>query len=468
MRLLQPVNPTPDQLPILAHHKPGFTLIRGAAGSGKTTAALLRLRQLCKARISRRERLELIEPVRVLVLTYNRTLEGYVAELARQQVPDSPGLFLRVNTFGKWATDLVGYSPVAENARLARKIKQLGQGIPLDPDFLVNEVDYALGRLHPSDIDRYLTVKRQGRGQSPRVDTELRKKILDEVITPYLEWKVSDGVRDWHDLALDAAQVINPHFQSDVVIVDEAQDFTANQMRAIVRHLAEDHSTTFVIDATQRIYPRFFAWTEVGVRIPSGATFPLKRNYRNTKEIAALARKLVEGLPLEDDGMLPDFEACQREGDTPTMLVGTFSQQVDHALQTIKASVSMPNESIAFLHPKGGQWFSFLRRRLREEGIQWCELTRAEMWPSGSESVALCTIHSAKGLEFDHVFMLGLNGQVVPQGSDEGDDAGSALRRLVAMGVGRARKTVTIGYKSDDRPALVQLLDPAAYNEVTL
>ena len=107
MRILPPVPPTPEQLKILADDKPGFVLIRGAAGSGKTTTALLRLRQLCSSWVARRERLGLVEPVRVLVLTYNRTLEGYISELARQQVVGHPGLQLEVRTFGKWALGLV-------------------------------------------------------------------------------------------------------------------------------------------------------------------------------------------------------------------------------------------------------------------------------------------------------------------------------------------------------------------------
>ena len=52
MRTLQNVTPTPEQLPILTDDRPGFRLIRGAAGSGKTTAALLRLRQLCTSRLA--------------------------------------------------------------------------------------------------------------------------------------------------------------------------------------------------------------------------------------------------------------------------------------------------------------------------------------------------------------------------------------------------------------------------------
>ena len=78
MRTLQNIDPAPEQLVILRDAAAGFRLIRGAAGSGKTTAALLRLRQLYASRLSRKARLGLAEPVRVPVLTFNRTLKGYV------------------------------------------------------------------------------------------------------------------------------------------------------------------------------------------------------------------------------------------------------------------------------------------------------------------------------------------------------------------------------------------------------
>jgi len=44
MRVLANVRPTPEQLAIVSRNRPGIEVIRGAAGSGKTTTALLRLR----------------------------------------------------------------------------------------------------------------------------------------------------------------------------------------------------------------------------------------------------------------------------------------------------------------------------------------------------------------------------------------------------------------------------------------
>jgi superfamily I DNA/RNA helicase len=466
MRTLARVSPTPEQLTILGDNKPGFLLIKGAAGSGKTTTALLRLSQLCESWLSRRKRLGISRPVRVLVLTYNRTLEGYITELARQQVVGHLGLQLQVSTFGKWALQLLDDVKILDREGAVRLLQPLVAPLPGDNEFLIEEVEYLLSRFRPDAVENYLSAKREGRGASPRVDQKLRRRLLDEVVEPYIAGKHRRGVLDWNDIAVAAggARDVPP---LDVVVVDEAQDFSANQIRTVTRHLATPSSTTFVMDAVQRIYPRFFTWKEAGITSFTGV-HTLKRNYRNTREIAAFARPLVEDLPLDDDGALPDFASCTTDGVKPIVIAGKYSEQVDYALRRLLATVDFASESIAFLQPRSGAWFEYLRRELNKRGILWTELTRASSWPTGPEAVALCTFHSAKGLEFDHVVMPGLNQQVTPHGTEEGDTKLESLRRLIAMGVGRARKSVILGYKPGDPSTIVGLLEPETYDQVSL
>jgi superfamily I DNA/RNA helicase len=466
MRILPSVVPTPEQLAILAENKPGFTLIRGAAGSGKTTTALLRLQQLSGSWVARRERLGLVGPVRVLVLTYNRTLEGYIAELARQQVTGRVGLHLEVRTFGKWAYDLLEGPDILDRDGANRIMRPYAAALPGDTTFLVDEVEYLLSRFEPAGIGAYLTARRDGRGIAPRVEQPLRRRLLEEVVAPYTEAKRRSGALDWNDIAVAAGQVYDvPPW--DVVIVDEAQDFSANQVRAVLAHLADPFSMTFVMDAMQRIYPRFFTWTEAGVD-KWASRHTLTRNHRNTKQIAAFARPIVEGLTPEDDGTLPDFDQCETDGPLPLAVAGRYSDQVDYILARLEKTVDFASESVVFLQPRAGGWFDYLRKRLRAAGLPWTELTRASTWPAGPEAIALCTMHSAKGLEFDHVIMPGLNAQVTPHGTEEGDAQFDALRRLIAMGLGRARRSVIIGYKPDDPSTVLSLLKPDTFELVNI
>jgi superfamily I DNA/RNA helicase len=468
MRILGPVQPTAEQLAILAHRKPGTLLLRGAAGSGKTTTALLRLRQQTRMWLDRREREGIERPVRVLVLTYNRTLEGYIAALARQQVADDDALELTVSTFSKWALWMVrdehGYLDVLDSPGYKRVLSALIGRVGLDTDWAVNEVDYLMGRYRTQDLERYMTDERTGRGIAPRVEQPLRRRILDEIVYRFQQLKASKRLWDWNDIAIEGADVARDKVY-DVVIIDEAQDFSANQMRAVIAHLADPHSLTIVMDAAQRIYPRSFTWKEAGIQVAD--TKKLTENHRNTKEIAAFARSLLEGVPLGDDGTLPDLNAAKDTGTKPVMLEGTFSDQTKWVLDYITNEVP-DGESVAFLQVRGGQWFSYVRSSLNASGIEYCELTREKDWPQGPEEVALVTFHSAKGLEFDHVIMLGLNQQVTPHGPETGDGALDDLRKLVAMGIGRARKSVVLGYKASDASTLIGLFAPDTYTRKQL
>jgi DNA helicase IV len=443
-------------------------VILGAAGSGKTTTALLRLKALCTSRLERRARLGQVDPVRVMVQTYNRTLEGYIAELARDQVPQGPGLVLDVTTFSRWAVNVTGQSNILDREASKPILNRLLAPFTSDHklrDFYIDEVEYALGRLDPGDLESYMTMVREGRGQAPRVERGLRRRLLDEVIGPYQSEKVRRGRLDWNDIAV-AASTSRLDLRYDVVIVDEAQDFSANQIRAVVAHLAQDHSTTFVLDAVQRIYPRSFRWSEVG--IDKQLYSRLATNYRNTANIAAFARPLVEGLPQEDDGSLPDFLACEEAGEKPKVISGSYSAQLKFMLDETIRNVDLTDESVAIMQPLGGGWFDFTRAELNRRGLPFVELTRNSTWPRGTEQVGLSTISSAKGLEFDHVLLPGLNQKVTPHGFEEGDAALDRLRRLLAMGIGRARKTVMVGFKADEKSSLIELLDPSTYEMVEL
>ncbi|WP_418061196.1 UvrD-helicase domain-containing protein [Pimelobacter simplex] len=462
MKILAAKPPTPEQLKVLVNNRPGTVLIKGAAGSGKTTTAMLRLRHLTESWISRATRLDLDDPVRVLVLTYNRTLQTYIQELASEQVAPRDGLELKVATFGKWARDLLppDQRGLLEPDESRKRLRRLASALGGDINFHIEEAQYVLDRFLPSNLDAYLTARRTGRGLSPRMEQPARQRLLNEVVVPYRVQMDADGLMDWNDIAL-AAYNDTTADGWDVIVVDEAQDFSANQARATHAHLNDPGSLTFVMDAVQRIYPRSFTWKEAGIDIET--TYTLTENYRNTRQIAAFARSLVDGVPLDDDGALPNFDACHVDGPVPVVFYGLYNKQIDAMLAWLEENADLETESVAFLQPKGGRWFDFLRQRLNQAGIEWADLTRASAWPQGSEAVALSTLYSAKGLEFDHVFLPGLNAEVTPHGPGTDDTQLDNLRRLVAMGVGRARKTASIGTKPSDPSTVLSFADPETF-----
>lgn len=442
-------------------------LIRGAAGSGKTTTALLRLRALIRFFANRKRRNDDSVPIYVLVLTYNRTLRGYIDSLTRHLAMEVGTVELEVSTFSRWALRVLSDRTVVRNDLRTSKIRSLGSGISLPADFLIEEVDYVLGRFLPDSLRDYITTKRESRGISPRVDRALRERIINQVITPYTQWKQAKSLCDWNDLATSLVKLsVEPQY--DIIIADETQDFSANEVRAIRNQLAAEHSLTFVLDSAQRIYARGFNWTEVGIAIRPESIKRLAQNYRNTVQIARFARGLLNGVALDDDATLPDLNTCSRHGPVPILLEGGYAEQARYAIKHIHSSVDLENESVAFLHPLGGGWFDFLRSCLAKARIAYVELTRQSEWPEGEENVALSTLSSAKGLEFDHVIILGLNAEVTRHGDGEDDDRLTRLRKLLAMGVTRARNSVILGYKAQDASRLVGYFQQNTFEAVKL
>jgi superfamily I DNA/RNA helicase len=369
---------------------------------------------------------------------------------------------LTVSTFGQWSRSLLGNPPMVASDDARRFISRLASALSMDAEFVCDEVDYVLGRFKPTEINNYIAATRVGRGNSPRMPRSAREALILEVINPYTRWKAEQGRLDWNDIAVQLMthQVPPP---LDIVIADETQDFSANQLRAVVNHLADHYSLTVVLDAVQRIYARGFTWAEVGLRPEN--SYRLSNNYRNTREIARFAASVIQGLPFDDDGSLPDFSSCTRSGPKPTVLKGLYSRQLAYII-TILNNTDLDNESVAFLHAKGGGWFDTLRAALRDHHFAFAEITRRSEWPTGPENIALSTLHSAKGLEFDHVYILGLNAETMSHGEEEDDDRLSMLRRLLAMGIGRGKKTVIVGYKPGAASRLIDFFDDDTYDEV--
>ncbi|OUS32023.1 hypothetical protein A9Q98_02400 [Thalassotalea sp. 42_200_T64] len=467
MKTLRNIKPTPEQLKLITMLRPGTRIIRGSAGSGKTTTSILMLKTALGYLLDyKREQLQ-TAPIKVKVFSFNKTLAAYVTDLIAEtssQIGANPGeLELDVSTLSLYLYKKIPFGKrLVDKNTINRLINQSCINIGLPQQFIHDEIEYLLGRIDLNNVDDYLTIERVGRGSKPRLTQNQRQKILEQIIKPYIHHKNSLNLVDWNDLAFFASKTRLDTF--DVVIIDEAQDFSANQLKAILNQLTAKSFTTIVLDSAQQIYKRGFTWKDIGVKEPT--YFRLNQNYRNTFEIANFAVHLLKnsGVNLDDDATLPALDTILRHGDLPIIVQGKFRKQLDEALRYMRENIDLSTKSVCFLHPKGGGWFDFVKAKLKSASIDFVDLTRADRWPSSNVNVALSTIHSVKGLEFDYVIMIGIeDDHFIFEETDCEDSNYVSSIKLISMAITRAKENVILGYKEDTKPRFISYLEKGTY-----
>ncbi len=464
MKPLGKIEPTHEQRQLFATPHPMNRVIRGAAGSGKTTVALLMLRLAIAFHKSNRLRnRQESRPIKAMVFTFNTTLSSYVRQLAQDIGKD---IDIEVQTLAKYCRNRY---PDIEKMTLVHNIEDSNFSIldtyGLDLAYLYSEVDYILGRFPEDELSLYLDAVRVGRGAAPRIERSLREKILNDVVRPYQAYKKANNLVDWNDINQYPAGHLEDKY--DIIIADETQDFSANELRTVVSMLHPESHGTFVIDTVKKIYNRGFTWREVGLEIRPQNSFRLEKNYRNTFEIARLGYQLLKGIGIDADGTVPNYDSCTVSGELPKLVSGLYNQQVDFAIEFIKKQVDVSNETVCFL-AKSQKTQGYLRARLKNSGIIFANLTKSSEWPEINTNVVLSTMHSAKGLEFDHVILLGLSDEFLRYDEDIESDSYLNICKLLTVSITRAKRSVLLGYKSGDKPKVLSLIERDTYEYLEL
>ena len=261
---------------------------------------------------------------------------------------------------------------------------------------------------------------------------------VDELPHKFLEFLISEKGRKW---------VGRLHY----LIIDEFQDINEIQYDIIKRLHHPGAHLTIVGDDAQNIY----TWRGSCVdyildfhkKVSQVHDFQLSINYRSTEAIVAVANSIMRHIPT-----LPHKErmtATTRGGEKPEVRYFYRSNDERNYIHSkiIELRATDPTATIAILSKFNSVLFAF-EETLIKESIP-VKMLRDSTEQLDPETVVLSTLHSAKGLEWDHVFFVRLNDDVFPQKKDE--QSILQERRLFYVGVTRARKTLTFSYSKGEQ-----------------
>lgn len=242
-----------------------------------------------------------------------------------------------------------------------------------------------------------------------------------------------------------------------VVLLDEGQDFSNEMLRVVLGVLAQGGDLILALDSYQDLYRREASWRSLGIEA-RGRTHYLGNAYRNTAEIFEFSQRFIGTTPKEHSQTRLPLD-CLSHGDPPQLLHFSDLDKIEAFLETsIRERVAggeYQRSEIAVIYDDktyGLETFTYdnrdlplrLRRRLEQAGIpvKWVseDVRAKEMFDITTDRVSLISVHSAKGLDFDLVYLVGVD-HIIPT-----DKTSMHLTRLIYVAITRARHRLVIPF----------------------
>lgn len=475
-----------EQRRIIENKPNGHVLVKGVAGSGKTTVAVHKIPFLLKDYTYEKDD-------KILVITYNKSLINYIKyiyeEIERNkeneqltlgiyESGDKDKLYIETidNMMFKYFTSYIKEEKL-EKLRVATE-KQINKAMVeainvvkqeyekvnvLDRKnltFIIEEIRW-MKSCNYTDIEEYQTIDRIGRISNNNVESthKLRKnskirKAIFEVMIQYNDNLKKEKLVDLKDVALMALRQAKREVGEKYthIIVDETQDLTRVQLEFIkTLYMNRSYSSMlFVSDTAQSIYPEAWlvkgrSFTSIGLDM-TGKSTSLSKSYRTTMQIAYAAYSLIEDDKniLEDDNFVKP-SLIDKQGVYP--VYRGFKNKVSEAeyiAETIENELKNKYDykDIAIISKFKNQ-LKDIKIFLEKNNIPYKELESNEELDFNEDCVKLLTMHCAKGLQFKAVIIAGLNDKIIPSRDfanefEDSDFVESIDRRLLYVGMTRA------------------------------
>ena len=458
----------------------GPSVIRGVAGSGKTSVGVARISYLLEHYCAENEK--------VLFVTYNKSLIKYIQYLYNKIEGERPlSLFAPNDTEKQLAVkniDAIMFKYFAKWKADNHKELELVWNIPNDVfqeailnvqaifpkatmisnkkmKFLHDEMTWIKG-CGINSLSEYQQVDRLGRAGSSNeegasrlyknsVNREAIYKLMEEIDKLLMQQGKIEGARaNW--LAFHYAVTHGAEEKYKHIIIDEAQDLTRVQLEFIntLRQERESGSILYLMDVAQSIYPQ--SWLVKGRSFKTlgydmtGKGGKLNKNYRTTTEISQCAYSLLSKEPLLMQGeeyVKPTL--MERHGEYPVYRhFQTSEEQNLYIIRLIKALIKQDYQlSDIAVVAKFNKNLQLIQDSLKEKGVESTLFKTDQEESFDSQKVKLITMHSIKGLEFKVVILADLNSDVIPfpnkgLSDEEAKDEELLERKLLYVGMTRA------------------------------
>lgn len=411
----------PTQRKIVEKTLNGPARVLGGAGTGKTVVAMHRAKWLAENVLNKNNE-------KILFTTFTRNLAEDIKSNLRKICPPEVMKRIDVVNIDAWVIDFlkkhnynykVIYGKELENI-WSKALTMASSEVQVPEAFYKEEWEKVVV---PNDIttkNEYLKVARLGRGI--RLDRKARMLVWN-VFEEFKNLMNESGVRDV-DTAMMEARLLLQNYGNILpyksVIVDESQDLGTQAFKLIRQIAGEEHKNDIFIvgDTHQRIYSNKVVLSKCGINI-RGRSHRLKINYRTTEETRTWAFNLLNGIKFDDlDTGTEDNKGYKSLVHGPSPEVVNFNnieEEVDYIANRIKdleeQGIDLNNICLV---ARTDRQLDRYREFLRDRMIKTYKIHRKEAEDRQNKCIRVATMHRVKGLEFDYVFLAGINDGVVP------------------------------------------------------
>jgi superfamily I DNA/RNA helicase/mRNA-degrading endonuclease RelE of RelBE toxin-antitoxin system len=453
----------PSQRKLINRDWQGPVRILGGAGTGKTVVAIHRAKWLAQSRFNQ-------PGDRILFTTFTRNLAEDI-KLNLQSICSSDLMErIEVINLDQWVhkflrqegfeTTIVYEETLEPFWQEAYTLAPADLGLPLG--FYQDEWKQVVLKYGCESLRDYLQARRLGRGKQL---SRVQKQQIWPVFEEYRNLLREKGYWEADEAMASAAQYIeNEGFDLlpyRAVIVDEAQDMSDSAFKLLRAIAGPEHENDLFIvgDAHQRIYGKFVTLSQCGIHIV-GRSRKLRLNYRTTDEIRQWSTAILKNTTVDDlnggEDTLRDYYSLLH-GDPPVVKGFPSAQaEVDYLQQYLNhlQQQGQALSSVCFVF-RTQQVLEDYQSKLQALGIPCQVIKRDEPdTQRNPDLLKFATMHRVKGLQFDYIFLPGLNHDILPLQSGLQKSFNEQTRNIFTQGekcllhvaATRAKKQVLVSY----------------------